>query len=570
MSPSFGHTCAGRSKVAALLSLIGLLLAILPLQSGLLAAASAAAAPAPVSASPYASALISLGFGPSSLSPVSDGVPVYTVGDTLWAESGYNYTVALSITSASASSSSPPRAVAARLLGPQVITRLYTFTSGDTDGVWNMTIAGVKAAIVIPLHFVNPAAHPVSLGPLLYSLDGGNISISTQAKLGDSYDQEVCAAGNATSTGVTLSLPTNMHEKGKLTLTPGDQLRVAASGQVNESFSFWLQLFHPYSLEAAAANSLVINDLMAAQSQPVTFASTGDANTTLVLNTPLREGRYDLRAFFQNSTSLEVVQSRLLVVNGSSWVSLSDACQPKAIQSQGLSYPANLTNGQDNWPRSLYIMYRTFGVEAVSSFPVRANLSAVKFVASPWDSPLQDISVKVSPQPGIVQTSQEGSSLFVLTSHFPVSLNYSVDISGGQNLARGTVTLNQRYGSQTSQLKLAKLTVHVLSDQSSPSTLKVTGPQGVDITSALVGSNQTSSFLLPTGSYTVAASQGGDSQSAQVSLTDGVATAVTLNFSTFLTFEIILIVTAIMAGLANILIWVLRTRSLGSRLAARQ
>ena len=208
-------------------------------------------------------------------------------------------------------------------------------------------------------------------------------------------------------------------------------------------------------------------------------------------------------------------------------------------------------------------------VEAVASTPVKANLSAVNFVATPWNSPLQDIKVNVSRGPGIVQTSQQGNSLFVLTSKYPVELNYSLDISGGHNLAQGTVNLFGRYTAQTSDQKLAKLTVHVLSDQTSPTTLQVTGPQGVSITSGIVANNQTSSFLLPTGSYALTASQGGNSQSAQVALADGLATAVTLNFSAFLTFEVILIVTAIMAAIANVSIWILRSRSLSSRLAAK-
>jgi hypothetical protein len=208
-------------------------------------------------------------------------------------------------------------------------------------------------------------------------------------------------------------------------------------------------------------------------------------------------------------------------------------------------------------------------VEAVSSFPVRVNLSSVDFVASPWNLPLQDVKINVSPSPGIAQTSQSGSSIFVLASHYPAELNYSADIGGGHGVAQGTLTLSGSYLTQSADLRLAKLTVHVLSDQTAPTTLSVIGPQGVNISSGLVGSNQTSSFILPAGSYTVKASQGGDSQSVQVALTNGLATAVTLNFSTFLSFEIILIVTAIMAALANVVIWVLRSRSLGSRLAAK-
>ena len=571
MPPSSGHTSAVRPKATALLSLFALLLGILPLQSGLVAGAFGAVAPPP-SSNPLSSIALSFGFGPSSLSPVSNGVPVYTVGDTIWVESAYNSSIPLSLTSATPANANlhlNPKLITGKLLSLGVITPVYTFISSDVDGVWNVTIGGLPGAVVIPVHFVNPASHQVSLGPLLYSLQGGNMSISTQAKLGDSYDQEVCAGGNATSAGVTMPLPTDMRNEGKLTLVPGSPLSIVASGQVNESFSFWFQLFHPYSLHATSANSLVISNLMTAESQPVTFDSAGRATATLASYMPLREGRYDLRAFFRNSTNLEVLQSRLLIMGDYSWVSLAEACQPQPVRSQDVSYSASLASGQNSWPRSLYIMYRTFGVEAVASSPVKANLSAVNFVALPWNSPLQDIKVNVSPSTGIVQTTQEGSSLFVLTSKYPVELNYSLDISGGHNLAHDTVNLLGRYTAQTSTLKLAKLTVHVLSDQTSPATLEVTGPKGVSITSGIVANNQTSSFLLPTGSYAVTASQGGNSQSAQVALTEGLATAVTLSFSAFLTFEVILIVTAIMAAIANASIWILRSRSLSSRLAAK-
>jgi hypothetical protein len=547
-------------RAASLLFIVALLASSIPLQSGLVAGASG------VTGSQISSTLLSLGFGPSSLAPVSAGVPVYAVGETIWAESGYNYSIPLSLTSARASASAPIRVVEVKLLAPQVVTPLYTFTSADADGVWNITIGGLQGTAVIPVHFVNLADHPVSLGPLLYSLDKGNISISAQANLGDSYDQEVCAGGASATNGVSLSLPTDMGDKGLVTLSPGTPFNVITSGRVNDSFSFWFELFHPYSLEATDSNSLVLNNLMAAESRPVTFVSQGSMNTTVTWNMPLRDGRYGLRAFFQNSTSLDVFQSRILVVNASSWVPLSVACPPQPVLSQDVSYSASLTNNLATWPHRLYVMYRTLGVEAVSSYPVRANLSSVDFVASPWNTRLRNFTVSVSPAPG-VQTTQGGDSLFVSATRYPVKLNYTLDFNGGHSLAQGSVTLTEGL-SQTSDLKLAQLTVHILSDQSSPTTLEVTGPQGVEITNGTVGTNETSSFLLPTGSYTVTASQGDNTQSEQVSLTDGLAEGVTLNFNTFLTFEIILAVTAIMAAVANLAVWIFNSRSLRSRLAS--
>ena len=214
-------------------------------------------------------------------------------------------------------------------------------------------------------------------------------------------------------------------------------------------------------------------------------------------------------------------------------------------------------------------MYRTFGIEAVESYPVNANVSSVDFLATPWNQTLQDVKVNVSPGPGVLQTSEAGSTLFVLASKYPAQLSYSLDISGGSGLATGSVTLKEAYSTQTSKLNLAKLTIHVLSDQTAPTTLQVTGPQGINITTGLLGANQTSSYILPAGSYSVTAAQGDNSQMAQVGLTDGLASAVTLNFSTFLTFEIILIVTAILAAIANVAIWLLRSRSLSNRMAGQ-
>ena len=562
MSPSFGHTSAARAKTAALLSLVGLLLTVFPLQGFV----SASAASSSASGSNLASVPFMLGFSPSTLSPVSNGVPVYTVGDIMWAESGFSSQTPLSVTPARAPGSSTTNIPVVRLLSPGVITPLYTFTAKDTDGVWNVTIGG---GIVIPVHFVNLAAHPVSLGPLAYALDGGNLSISTQANLGDSYDQEVCAAGNATSAGIVMSLPADMHDSGALRLTGGNPAGVATSGQVNETFSFWFELYHPYALDISTANSLIVNDLMTASSQPIAIVSAGSVTAPLNLNMPLNEGRYELRAYFQNSTSLEVVQKSVLVVNATSWVSLSDDCPPEAVQSTSVSYSASLTSGQTNWPRSLYVMYRTFGIEAVESYPVNANVSSVDFLATPWNQTLQDVKVNVSPGPGVLQTSEAGSTLFVLASKYPAQLSYSLDISGGSGLATGSVTLKEAYSTQTSKLNLAKLTIHVLSDQTAPTTLQVTGPQGINITTGLLGANQTSSYILPAGSYSVTAAQGDNSQMAQVGLTDGLASAVTLNFSTFLTFEIILIVTAILAAIANVAIWLLRSRSLSNRMAGQ-
>lgn len=549
MSPSSGVTCAGRTNAAATLSLLGLLLAVTAFQPGGAALVSAA------SNSPTSAPPLSLGFGPSSLVPVSSGTPVYTVGETIWAESGYNYSLALSLESAASSA-----VVAEVNLEPQLVTPIHTFTPADADGVWNITLESAQGPVVVPVRFVNLADHrPVLLGPLQYSLHGGNLSISAQANLEDFYDQEVCAAGVPSELPVVMALPRDMGDLGSIALTPGNPLGVSTLGELSAPFSFWIELYHTYALDEGG-NNLAAYSLMAAESQPIDISSLGPATTTLTLNAPLRAGRYDLRAYFQNSTNLEVFQTEVLILNDSSWVSLSSACLPQELQSSTISYSGSLTTGQANWPRTLYYMYRTFGVEAVVAYPVRANISSVNFEASPWSEPVEDAKVSLTPSSEVLGTSQEGSSLFVLTSEYPAQLNYSLGIGGSPELARGAVTIDGRYATQTVEVSLAQLTVHLVGGQGSPITLDVTGSHGAIITGRPVGGNLTASLYLPTGSYTVTASQAGQSQSAQVGLTDGVASAVTLNFSAFTGLETVLVVAAAIAAVLNVLVWRLRAR----------
>ncbi len=65
------------------------------------------------------------------------------------------------------------------------------------------------------------------------------------------------------------------------------------------------------------------------------------------------------------------------------------------------------------------------------------------------------------------------------------------------------------------------------------------------------------------------ASQAGESQSAQVGLTDGFAASVTLNFGAYVGLETVLAVTAAIAVVANVLVWTFRSRGARLRLANR-
>ncbi|MGH9917785.1 MAG: hypothetical protein ACRD6W_02765, partial [Nitrososphaerales archaeon] len=303
------------------------------------------------------------------------------------------------------------------------------------------------------------------------------------------------------------------------------------------------------------------------------------ATTTLAWNLPVHVGRYQIRAYFQNSTSLEVVQRSILILNDSSWVPLTNTCPPQAVKSSEISYSANLTDGLSSWPSAFYVMYQTFGVEAVTAYPVMANLSSVNFTFPPWNDTPLNINVSVSPSAGVLETSQGGSSLFVLASRYPAQVDYTLDVNGETDLAQGTATVVKSYSSLTENISLALLTVHVLSSGNLATTLGVTGPAGLNISSRHVGVNQSATFLLPTGAYTVTGLQANSSRSAQVTVEDGLADSLTLTFNTAFTpsaggsneaLAIILIAAAAVAAIANVALWLLRSRSLGARMAGAE
>ncbi|HEV2389228.1 MAG TPA: hypothetical protein VGS04_00740 [Nitrososphaerales archaeon] len=552
-----------KAKAAAALALLGLLLTVFAFQPGVPPQASGAA-------NSTSSPPLSLGFGPSSLSPVSGGTPVYTVGETIWAESGYNYSLALSLAYTGPSSNASFGAAVAQLnLDPQVVTPIHTFTEADPDGIWSITLGSTEGPVVVSVRFVNLADHrPVLLGPLQYSLDGGNLSVSARANLAEFYDQEVCAASRSSGAPIEFALPRDMGELGSITLSPGTPFGISTLG-VLQPISFWFELYHTYALDEGGTANFVADTLMVAQSQPLDVTSDGPTSTTLTWSAPLRAGRYDLRIYFQNSTSVEAFQSRVLILNESSWLSLSTACLPQQVLSSGISYSGSLKGGQSGWPRTLYYMYRTSGVEAVAAYPLRANISSVSLEASPWNASLQDVQVSVTHSSGVLQTSQEGGSLFVLASQYPAQLNYSLDIGGAPGVAQGALTAAGPYSIQTLKVTLAELTVHLPGGQGSPVALQVSGSRGVNVSRAVPGSNVTASFFLPTGSYTVTASQAGESQSAHIDLTDGAAGSVALNFSAYAGLETVLAVTAAIAVVANILVLAFRRRGARSGLVKR-
>lgn len=70
-----------------------------------------------------------------------------------------------------------------------------------------------------------------------------NLSIYSQADLGDSCDEEVCGTGSPSQSSVNVTLPAAMEDYGSVTLRPGNPVELNVLGSLNESLSFWFELY---------------------------------------------------------------------------------------------------------------------------------------------------------------------------------------------------------------------------------------------------------------------------------------------------------------------------------------
>jgi hypothetical protein len=481
-----------------------------------------------------------LGYGPSGMSPVGDGVPVYTAGDSLWATSGYNQSVTVSLVSASA------QLVDTKSLDPEAIIPLYSFGTGDIPGVWNITVGAPDGNVVVPIHLVNTKGQGVGIESTSYSLQGGTLSISGNASLGFSYAQEVCALSNDSMNKMSFQLPQNLGQ-GNVTISgAGNQFAVATARTINSPFAFSFELDYPYAFNAVGTNTLVTSNLRAAESQPILVNSSAKSITSLQWNFPPRDGRYEIKSFFQSATGLIASEGRILMINGS-WASL-DSCTNNPLVSQNFALEDSVVSGPSHWPKSIYLMYRIFGVEGVASAPVSAGLSGVSFLASTWGVPLQDVKVEVAPDPRILQVSEQANSVYVLASQYPFPLNFSVAV-GGSQAASGSLTIESPYTLTNSSVSVGRLTVFVIGDGSAEAVARVIGTTGGNIT-RLVNDSQASSFYLPAGSYRITASQGFNSLSTTVTLADGSDSTVKLDIRTFQSLQVALALTAVIGAVS--------------------
>ncbi|MDA4112536.1 MAG: carboxypeptidase-like regulatory domain-containing protein [Thaumarchaeota archaeon] len=529
-----------RTSLLLLLLLLSLAAAAVPFQPG--AAGAAGLAPQ------YP---LSMGFSPSTLSPVGQGVPVYTTGDQLWLMSPISMAVNVA---------TPGGTVVAGVnLSPMDPVLVYSFSSSDAAGSWSVTVLGSSETLpenTISFAFTQDDLAPASLTG--YALSGsGQLQMNFSVPAVAQYDIQACAVGVVPPETASIPIPGSVGTGALLLGRNGSQLEISTGGQILAPFEFWVELHQNYSYSLGGPSTVASRDVRVAATGTITMAS-GEtaANATFVDYAQVRDGRFTLRAFFDTPTGISVAEARVLAPDNDTWISLPGCSATARVGSTTFSLSASLAaEASTRWPTAVYTMYESEGVEMVSETSLGLMPAVLSVVATPWGTALTDSRLTFTPGPGVDEAASGGGALYLVATSYPVQ----VGISGLGGLSPQTVLIERPFSLTQVQVNSSKLSVSAYLDGApvSGASITILGDGGT-IAHAVSRAGSASVFYLPEGNYTVKAALGNATQVSALISQTGRASVLRFDFVTQSSqgYLYVLLATAALGAAASALVWI--------------
>jgi len=505
---------------------------------------------------------IGLGYNPSTVQPITNGIPVYTVGDQMWIQS-YNPNA-----TALVSLQDPRGRVQSGLatLYPNQVYEVYAFGANDLPGQWTLSITSSYGNFNIPftLGVANASLVPRYMGA---SLSDNLLNQAFELPQTTAYNIQECTAGQ--SLGSTVIYGLEGGRNGSIDVSLGGNATRISVSQAPYPLAVWLELYSPYSY-ALGGGGIVSQNLLVSTTQEYTISP---PSTGVVLQwvdeMPLHYGRFDLRIYVRTTSGLSLYEAPFLRTNSDEWIALTGCTSMINVSSGVFTLTTSLDASNSTWPRQLYTMYDLGGVESYSVIPVAANETAIHLTDYPFHRPLSGVALNAS-APGVARGQWDAydSTVYLLSPSFPDEV--SIEISfGGVITEVVNTTVPAPYWPQTLSIKAGTLQASALYQGNAAAnatfSLSTPGTTAVEVKPNPLG---TLSIELPPGDYTVSASYQGTSESESVEVVVGQTSAATLELNPppFPIILYLLVGVAIAAILANILIWreyLLRRRAYG-------
>lgn len=507
--------------------------------------------------------LIELGFGPSSLVPLGQGSPIYTIGDQLWLSSDYNLSLSAALFP---SGSSIPVSVVP--ISYKDVELVYTFGPNDQSGVWSLVlVSGTLPFQVIQVYFERP---PDLTPPVLSSsslLSNGTLLSNFTMNLGEGYNGEGCIVGSVTPSAVQFSFPSSDGD-GEVTLTTnGSAISVLSAplgihGGQSNSMDFWVELYYPYSYTSSAnPESIVTRDILVARSNPSLLNSSLLSNSTIELSeySHLRTGTYDLVAYFRDSSGLTARESSVLWSGTGPWVWLGGCVSLKQLASS-FYCSTSLALPSTSWPFGIYAMLADGGVEGVGFSPISLNLTRVALHVEPYGGNLPGAVVISVNGPDISNYTYYDGSLYLVLDKVPSQVDVSVGYPGVQS-DRFTIPIASGRNSTSLGIPFGQVSIAATSNGLGFSNAEVlvnsTLGSRPNVAAEVTSGAGTAFFSLLSGNYTVTLRSGGFAETEDVQVVPG--SNATLGFdvpySPNLTLPYLLLGLATLGVLVNVLIW---------------
>jgi hypothetical protein len=507
---------------------------------------------------PNAPPFIQLGFGPNSLSPASQGAPIFAINDSLWIYSTFNQAVTANLLS-------PSNQSHADTLLPSQILSLYTFARSDAPGEWTLYLTLQNSTYyAMPIFFVEPFENTAPASLSEYSIQNGQINLGFSINAQDSYEKEGCLTSGNHNGSFELAEPTSLGTGDiALSLDPGNSSAIVASvGQVNSPFSFWFELDYSYAYATSLANATISRNIMVARSASVLFNSSTSQLVPLPIESNLRTGRYEIRGYFDSGSGLSVAETSLLYMGSGTWFWLS-SCSPFTINGNTFSKQVNLSEDPRSWPTTLYFMYQNEGIDEYSIIPLQINLARLDFIGQPGNVSLSAFTYSVANNSDIEASGDYSGSVYVIARSYPLSLTVT-PIIGKEDLPPINVVLTAPFTDTQTSIAIGKLTVQVLNNSRPDigATVQVTNSQGATLTSTIPGGGNTS-FNVPAGFYNIAVSKNGATELGNATVYDGDNTVITITVTSGLvptSYLEYLIIPLVLGLILNAWAWVIGPR----------
>ena len=455
---------------------------------------------------------VMVGLSPSTLAPASQGLPVYTVGDELWAASQLGSSLRISLSSPSFSSSNT--------LDPGAVALLHTFRGADVGGNWSLRLSSSNASRTIAVQFVKQNQ---SLVPLLTGhgfSNRGDLLLNYTLHAGSSYDIQACVLGEEMPDTVQIPIPPAIGTGQLLLRRASVNATVALQGQLSGASTFWFELRHLYSFTVLNSSGLVERDVKVATSATLLLSQTGNPtrNASITADAPMRTGRFSLRAFFRGSSGYSVYETSVLITDSAGWVWLRGCTSTMDIVSSAFSFDLPLGASTTEWPRTVYTMYRSSGVEGLSQEPVSVAPAVINVVAVPWHEKMAAARIVVAPGSAIQELKVVNGTLYLTANHYPLPLNISLAI-GNEVFETQTLQVMQPYSIQELDVRAGRLDL-VARLNGSPALGAVVEvfDQKNDTVTMTADSGGSTSFLLPPGSYRLTANLGNETREARFAI----------------------------------------------------